>query len=433
METEYTVSLERKAFLLALKHVVDTVKARLTPTDRKRAPSAAQILFTHKAGRYGFDYRAHDYSGTLTVRAAVHGQSLLGQGALLIDGCALYEFARISKAAQIALAVREGALVVDGVVFAGVPSALVNGLETPLDGAAYVSTYPGALYGLLTAATPAMSSDETRMHMNGVLLSRNRASQTMRAVASDGHRLQVAQTPDQPAEDVSLMIGAAGVQALHALLKSARGQFCARFSQTAIGCLLADRGLGNTTREVTYVCNGTQFPAYEQVVPAKFKHAAFCTKREPFLVALKQAALVAERESQRDFARACSQAATKKQAPKRPANALIGIRAGLDGVALLADGTETRIAAYSPAQHTLAQGAKPLVAWFNTDYLVQAVETHTDLEISLWVALASTETAPITITSGDAPSLTTDNDANRATLSHLETSAIVSIVLPVKR
>jgi DNA polymerase-3 subunit beta len=143
----------------------------------------------------------------------------------------------------------------------------------------------GMLRQMLSLTTFAVSLDETRYVLNGVLFKINKGALIL--VATDGKRLAIAErklTAVEPDLEVSIIIPIKTIQELNRNLKDS-GELSLVISSNQA---LFDLG---TVAVVSRLIEG-EFPDYKQVVPAASENK-MKVERSQFLLAIKRAALLA--------------------------------------------------------------------------------------------------------------------------------------------
>jgi DNA polymerase-3 subunit beta len=178
------VILDRDAFLKGLQMVQNIVEPRQT------LPILANVLLETEEGTVRLTATDLEVGARVSVPARV-----VGKGAVTISARKLAEIVKELPAAAVSLKVGDNAGV--SLRCAGVTYKLVG--MPPDDFPAVVPASPGAwlsleakvLREMLMQTSFAVSHDETRYALNGVLFSL--AGRDMRLVATDGHRLAVSQ------------------------------------------------------------------------------------------------------------------------------------------------------------------------------------------------------------------------------------------------
>jgi DNA polymerase-3 subunit beta len=178
------VILDRDAFLKGLQMVQNIVEPRQT------LPILANVLLETEEGTIRLTATDLEVGARVSVPARV-----VGKGAITVSARKLAEIVKELPAAAIALKVGDNAGV--SLRCAGVTYKLVG--MPPDDFPPVVPATPGAwltieakvLRDMLTHTSFAISHDETRYALNGVLFTLSGAE--MRLVATDGHRLALSQ------------------------------------------------------------------------------------------------------------------------------------------------------------------------------------------------------------------------------------------------
>jgi len=148
----------------------------------------------------------------------------------------------------------------------------------------------GVLRQMLTLTTFAVSMDETRYVLNGVLFKINKSTLTL--VATDGKRLAIAErklSAVEPDVEVSIIIPIKTIQELNRNLKDT-GELSLVISSNQV---LFDLG---AVAVVSRLIEG-EFPDYKQVVPAASENK-MKVERSQFLLAIKRAALLTTQDYQ---------------------------------------------------------------------------------------------------------------------------------------
>lgn len=152
--------------------------------------------------------------------------------------------------------------------------------EIPKPPAASVEVDVGELSRALDAVSPAVSTESTRPHLCGTHV--HIEGRVIRAVSTDGHRLQLCETPHKGDELPPMLVPPKGAALLRALGKGAAqlsvkdGNLFAQHEATTVGVRLVDE----------------TFPPYGAVVPKKAKQV-ITIERGMLLDATKRALSVA--------------------------------------------------------------------------------------------------------------------------------------------
>jgi DNA polymerase-3 subunit beta len=185
-----------------------------------------------------------------------------------------------------------------------------------------------------------VSSDETRVNLNGALFEASPGTLTM--VSTDGHRLTKCsvKVPEHPFGEQRLILPRKGLVELKKVLDQAEetievaqanGYFFARSLRLIL----------------TIKLNNVTFPPYQQVIPKKYDRQVRLPRQE-FLGCLRRAAVLA---------------------PEKTSTVRIELRPNI--LELVADNPELGIATQ---QMELEYSGLPLMAGFNADYLIAALE-----------------------------------------------------------
>ncbi len=116
------------------------------------------------------------------------------------------------------------------------------------------------LGGLIKRVRSAISTDETRLHLNSMLLEGDRARGLLRAVATDGHRLTVAEVTAIGVSAFSILIPLKGIVNVIEKLCAVADEI--ELSQTGLTLFAKGGGI-----EATVKLAEAQFPPYQQVIP----------------------------------------------------------------------------------------------------------------------------------------------------------------------
>lgn len=131
----------------------------------------------------------------------------------------------------------------------------------------------------------AVSTDETRPHLGGVLLSTHQGF--LRLVGTDGHRLALIEEalPGEPVEVKPAILPRKGLAELRRLLEAAEGS-----ARITVGASIVRIELKAVDLVIRLVDG--EFPNYEQVIPKAAKHRILVDKGE-LLSALRRVSVVA--------------------------------------------------------------------------------------------------------------------------------------------
>lgn len=121
---------------------------------------------------------------------------------------------------------------------------------------------PSALRRLLSLCAPCISTEETRYYLNGVCLTRKPDSTTLRAVATDGHRMAVIDDRTEAPEGLNTIVPAIAVKSILHLVD--------RRANDDVTVMIAERRIRVITGCVRMDCKliDGSFPDYTKVIPA---------------------------------------------------------------------------------------------------------------------------------------------------------------------
>ncbi len=117
---------------------------------------------------------------------------------------------------------------------------------------------PSALHRLLSLTLPCISTEETRYYLNGVFLTRKPDCTTLRAVATDGHRLAVIDDATEAPERLAVILPTAAVKAIlhltnrcandNVTVQIAADRICVVSGAIRMHCRLIDANFPDCTR-----------------------------------------------------------------------------------------------------------------------------------------------------------------------------------------
>ncbi len=237
----------------------------------------------------------------LTLSATDLEVSLVGEaeasvkaaGSTTVDAKMLYDIVRelpsdsisvtLSKGQRLEIQSGQSKFKINGASADEFPSLSGVKIEKP------VSVDAGMFFEMFDKTSFAVSTDETRYNINGVLVETvagdTAKTQNLRFVATDGHRLALI---DRPAAgfglDQSVIIPRKGIQEIKKVLEGNDGAAKVEVRDGFFTVLSGDVTLG------VRLVDG-QFPDYRQVIPSESKSTATLSRSE-FLSAVKRVSLV---------------------------------------------------------------------------------------------------------------------------------------------
>jgi DNA polymerase-3 subunit beta len=271
------VVLDRDAFLKGLQMVQNIVEPRQT------LPILANVLLETEEGTVRLTATDLEVGARVAVPARV-----VGKGAITVSARKLAEIVKELPAAAVALKVGDNAGV--SLRCAGVTYKLVG--MPPDDFPPVVPASPGAwltleakvLRDMLTQTSFAISHDETRYALNGVLFSLS--GNDMRLVATDGHRLALAvRTLGEVGRAVTGIVPRKAIAEVMRVLGAGE--------QVQIGITENQFVLQMPNFVMTARLIEGQFPNYEAVVP-KAHPGKLVLPRGALMSALRRVSVMAE-------------------------------------------------------------------------------------------------------------------------------------------
>lgn len=288
------LSTTRKELLAVLRKVAATC-----PKGKRSMPILQHVAIT--TGPHGAIFAATD----LNTYAVVHVTSWQTSGAstLLVPAKALVdlvvklpegpitvrETSERGRAVEIASALGSiGLAALHGRDFPKLPPVLP---DDPAAGQALTTVDADKFRALLEATDYAVCQDETRFHLNGVLFEYDGG--TARAIATDGHRLALAQVEleragDFKTADKGVIIPEDVVTAFRKLAKGSGTVDVGMVSMLDAGMLAMRRSVQGMTTTIVSKLIDAQFPPYWQVIP--HDNLKLCTvNRQALISAMERA------------------------------------------------------------------------------------------------------------------------------------------------
>lgn len=325
-------TIQREALLKPLTHVSGVVERRHT------LPVLANLLVSARQGELHFTGTDLEVELVARVNADVDGESevtlparkLLDICKALPDGATVQVDANSEKATLTAGKSR--------FVLATLPATdfpVIDDVEVVQS----VQIAPSELKRLMDRTQFAMANQDVRYYLNGLLLEFFEGG--IRTVATDGHRLAVAETEASTAlsEPRQLIIPRKGIGELHRLLGDANDDLTLEMGRSHVRVRLAD------TVFTSKLIDG-RFPDYQSVIPVGADHELHID-REAFRSALQRAAILSNEKYR--------------------------------GVKLEIEPGQMRIVAHNPEQEEAVEeieveGADTkLAVGFNVNYLLEAI------------------------------------------------------------
>ncbi len=261
------VQIDRDAFLKGLQMVQSIVEPRQT------LPILANVLLETNGESVRLTATDLQVGARVSVPAKV-----VAKGAITLSARKLHEIVKELPAAELSIKVQENAWVglrCGGVAYklVGLPAGDFPQVE-PDTRSAWVTLDGKLLREMLAQTSFAVSHDESRYALNGVLFSLQ--GEELRLVATDGHRLAVASRPLSGAG-----AGGTGIVPRKAVQEVARVVGIGEEIQVAVGENQFVVRMANFLLTARLIEG--QFPQYEQVVP----------KGHPWRLVISRSALTA--------------------------------------------------------------------------------------------------------------------------------------------
>jgi DNA polymerase III subunit beta len=251
------VTIERSAFLKALNHVQSVVERRNT------IPVLSNVLVQAKAGQVKLTATDLDIEIVETVTAET-----TREGAATVPAHMLYDIVRkLPDGAQ--LQMEQGPDSSRVSIHAGRSRFALQALPAEdfpdLSSGEFGNTFalPAASLKLLIEKTRfAISTEETRYYLNGIYLHQAKQAESLRAVATDGHRLAQAQVALPPGADgmPGVIVPRKTVLEIVKLIEGEEGDV-----EVALSASKIRFSAGNLVL-TSKLIDGT-FPDYERVIP----------------------------------------------------------------------------------------------------------------------------------------------------------------------
>jgi len=250
----------------------------------------SNLLLEIQAGQ--IKMTATDLEMVITVEGAVEGK---GNGRWVVNAKNLYEIVREAPSSEIRLIGKEshGLEVTSGSAQSRIVG--VNPDDFPklpiLEKSEEVSANPDDLREMIEGTSYAVSTDETRYTLNGILFAGVEGAEgkrCLRLVATDGHRLALSERGSETRLEKGILVPRKGIQELKKLLEEGSGDLKVAFDEKAIRFRRGEVSLSVRLIE-------GEFPQYEQVIPKKLERIV-SVGRDTLMGALRRASILANQE-----------------------------------------------------------------------------------------------------------------------------------------
>jgi DNA polymerase-3 subunit beta len=275
-------------FVAPKKTLLDALSKVIGVTDKKSAmPILANVLVT--AGS-NVMFAASDLYQTVRCSIDVRAQE---DGAVAIPAKDLFDRVKMLPDGDVVVTSDDTCNVrikaadsSRSYTLAGLPGSDFPEMPKCHDEAPKLSWTAGDLRSLISRVYFAMSVDETRPHINGMLL--EATGDTLRLVATDGHRLALADMKWSHAANVRIIVP---FKAVHELRKLLAKDGLAETVELRVSGPVAFWNLAGV--EFSTKLTDATFPPYEQVVPAKSERQA-SVSRSALISAVKAVSVAAD-------------------------------------------------------------------------------------------------------------------------------------------
>ncbi|MGK3981371.1 DNA polymerase III subunit beta [Sorangium sp. So ce118] len=262
-------------FVASKKTLLDALNKVVGVTDKKSAmPMLANVLIT--AGDVVM-LAASDLYQSVSCQVDVTPQE---RGSVAIHAKDLLDRVKMLPDGDVQVSVGDGLSASIKAVgssrsftLAGLPGSEFPQLPKCAPTAPKLSWTAGDLRSLISRVHFAISTDETRAHINSMLL--EATSDTLRLVATDGHRLALAEMPWSHAANVSILVPLKAVTELKKLLAKDGLAETVDLRVSGAVAFFDVAGVEFSTKLVE-----AQFPPYQQVVPAKSPRKAVVSRSD---------------------------------------------------------------------------------------------------------------------------------------------------------
>jgi DNA polymerase-3 subunit beta len=253
------LTVERNALMRSLAHVQAVVERRST------IPVLSNVLMVAETGRLRLTATDLDIEATDSAHAAV-----ALEGRTTAPAQTLFDVVRkLPDGAEVALELVEGRLNIrSGRSKFSLPTLPADDFQIMSREASAVSftVNSGELKRIIDKTRFAISTEETRYYLNGIYLhhAESPAGAVLRAVATDGHRLALAETPapDGSSGLRGVIVPRKTIQEVRRLLDDSPDEVDVEVSDAKIVF-----NIGNATL-VSKLIDGS-FPDYQRVIPKK--------------------------------------------------------------------------------------------------------------------------------------------------------------------
>ena len=251
-------SIQREKLLKPIQLIIGAVERRQT------MPILSNFLFRSVDGRLVITATDLELEVSATVDISPEGEAITVPGRKLLDICKSLpegnniQFSLSDEKVEIKSAKSRFTLA----TLAASEFPLVDDIEVDQT----ISIDKEQLHSLIEDTSFAMAQQDVRYYLNGLMMEADNS--VLRTVATDGHRLSMANTDlENPGSDRQVIVPKKAVQEFMRILTAAEGTVDLAFSQNHLQANFGD------IRFVTKLIDG-KFPDYQRVVPEGHQHVA---------------------------------------------------------------------------------------------------------------------------------------------------------------
>ena len=251
-------SIQRENLLKPIQLIVGTVERRQT------MPILSNFLFRNVNGRLVITATDLELEVSATIDISPEGDSVTVPGRKLLDICkslpegSEIHFSYNGEKAEIKSAKSRFTLA----TLSATDFPLVDDINVDQ----VISIDKEKLHALIEDSSFAMAQQDVRYYLNGLMMESNDGK--LRTVATDGHRLSMADTElEASVDDRQVIVPKKAVQEFMRILSASEGSVDVAFSQNHLQANFGD------IRFVTKLIDG-KFPDYQRVVPEGHQYIA---------------------------------------------------------------------------------------------------------------------------------------------------------------
>ena len=268
-------SIERERLLKPMQQIVGAVERRQT------MPILSNFLFRNVDGQLVITATDLELEVSAKVDISPDGDAITIPGRKLLDICK-----SLPEGSTIDFSLKDDKVTVKSAK-SRFSLLTLNAKEFPLvdsvDVDASITLEKEVLQSLIEDSSFAMAQQDVRYYLNGLMMESQ--GDELRTVATDGHRLALAETSlDVPGVDRQIIVPKKAVTEFMRILASTEGTVELLFSQNHLQAKIGEIGF------VTKLIDG-KFPEYQRVIPVGHEHVAV-VDRETLKSSLMRASIL---------------------------------------------------------------------------------------------------------------------------------------------